>query len=403
MLFRSALLSIAFWTVFVGGLRLTVIPPEDCGQQDVNSLEEAAIAAAQWIEHSQKPDGTYVYEYNAETNTETSDYNEIRHAGVTMSIYQAAGRLQLPGALDTGDKALAWMQDRLVRRHGWALLAPGGNGGQLGANALMLVGLTERRAATGDSQYDELMHELARLIVAIQRDNGSFSYGWDLIKDAPQPGTSKYYPGEALWALALMHNHFPGEGWDVAARKALGYIANHRDEDENIEYPPWADQWAGYGIGEVARWGGLTDDVIDYAHRLAARFGLLVRTEAQRQGSWYGSLLRGRDSRGAGAGTWVEGLGGLWRAAQYDDRLSDIEGDIRARTICSAGIMVARQFTGQQAEAYANPALVEGAWFRDGVTRMDDQQHALSGILYAIDIINDNPIREPQPLASPFP
>ena len=88
------MLSIAFWTVFISGLRMTVVPPEDCGSQDVNSLEEAAIAAANWIERSQNLDGSYVYEYNADTDTGSSDYNEVRHAGVTVSLYQAAGRLQ---------------------------------------------------------------------------------------------------------------------------------------------------------------------------------------------------------------------------------------------------------------------------------------------------------------------
>ncbi len=403
VLFRSAILSVAFWVVFISGLRLTVVPPEDCGSRDVDTLENAAIAAAQWIERSQKPDGTYVYEYNADTDTESTEYNEVRHAGVTAGLYQAAGRLQLPGALAAGDRALGWMQDRLVRKHGWALLAPDGNSGQLGSNALMLVGLTERRSATGDKQYDELMHELARFITAVQHDDGSFSPGWDLVSDQPQGGTSTYYPGESLWALTLMHNAFPGEGWDTAARKALDYIATRRDDAENISYPPWADQWAGYGMGEIARWGGLTDAEIDYAHRLAARFGLLVRTEAQRQGSWYGSLLRGRDSRGAGAGTWIEGLGGIWRAAQYDNRLSDIADDIEERTTCVAGIMADRQMTGEQAASYANSSLVEGAWYRDGVTRVDDQQHTFSGLLYTVDMLNDNPIREPQPLASPFP
>ena len=165
--------------MFIGGLRLTVVPPEDCGSRDVASLENAAIAAANWIERSQKPDGTYVYEYNADTNTESTEYNEVRHAGVTMGLYQAAGRLQLPGALAAGDKAVGWMEGHLIRKHGWALLAPAGDTGPLGGNALMLIGLTERRAVTGDKKYDDLMHELARFITAVEKDDGSFAPGWD--------------------------------------------------------------------------------------------------------------------------------------------------------------------------------------------------------------------------------
>jgi hypothetical protein len=403
VLFRSATLSIAFWIVFLTGLRFTVIPPEDCGSHDIASLQSAAEAAAGWMERAGKPDGSYVYEYNKDADQESPDYNEVRHAGITMALYQAYSRLGDENALTVADRALGWMQDRLIRAHGWALLSVDGETGQLGSDALMLVGLTERRAATNDTQYDELMHELARFIVAVEHDDGSFAPGWDMRSDQMQPGTSTYYPGESLWALTLMHNEFPSESWDVAARKALDYIATRRDDAENIKYPPWADQWAGYGIGEIARWGGLTDAEVDYAHRLAARFGLLTRTEAQRQGSWYGSALRGRDSRGAGAGTWIEGLGGLWRASQFDSRLADIAGDIKERTACAAGIMADRQYTGEDAANYADPSLVEGAWFRDGLTRMDDQQHTFSGIIYTIDMLQGDPIRAPHTTPTPAP
>ena len=37
----------------------------------------------------------------------------------------------------------------------------------------------------------------------------------------------------------------------------------------------------------------------------------------------------------------------------------------------------------EAAAAWDSPTLVEGAWFRYDVTRMDDQQHALSGLLVA--------------------
>jgi hypothetical protein len=36
--------------------------------------------------------------------------------------------------------------------------------------------------------------------------------------------------------------------------------------------------------------------------------------------------------------------------------------------------------------ASSGPGRVEGAWFRDGETRMDDQQHALAGLLRTIPI-----------------
>ena len=108
---------------------------------------------------------------------------------------------------------------------------------------------------------------------------------------------------------------------------------------------------------------------------------MLVRYESQKDG-WPLPFIDAR-ARGAGLGVWVEGLGALARAAERDDRLADI--DRRSTHACSAvpALLAARQPDRRAAAAWDSPTLVEGAWFRYDVTRMDDQQHALSGLLVA--------------------
>lgn len=403
VLFRSALLSAAFWVVFLAGLRVTVVPPEGCGQDSETDIQRAAVLAAAWMKSNQNPDGSYVYLYYSDSDSIPADYNEVRHAGVTMSLYQAAGRLQDPEAMAAADNAMQWMRDRLVREHGWAALAPYPGRASLGASALMLVGLAERRLATHDPVNDELMHELASFIAAMQRDDGGFRIAYDFNTDEPDTvNTSRYFPGESLWALALMHEAFPGEGWDVRARAALNFITTMRDDVENVDFPPLADQWAAYGIGEMVEWG-LTDQQVDYARRLAARFGLLVRTESERQGSWYGHKVRGRYARASGVGTWVEGLAALWRASQVDPRLADIAEPVKDRLQCVSGILAERQVSITESQDYPRPELAAGAWFRDNETRMDDQQHAFSGLIYTLDALRGNPVREPQLPGFPRP
>lgn len=401
MLFQSVSLSIAFWIVFLTGLRLTVAPPEGCGQDNEAAIRNAAVLAAEWMTTNQWNDGTYVYIYNARTDETPGSYNEVRHAGVTMALYQAAGHLGDTEALSTADRGLAWMQDHLERRHGWAALVIGGDRAQLGASALMLVGLAERRLATHDTQYDGLMNELGTFIREQQRDDGGFYVAWQFDTDGPDTvGTSRYYPGEALWALALMHEAFPDAGYEQPARRALQFITTLRDEVEGVEFPPLADQWAAYGIGEMVEWG-LTDQQADYARRLAARFGLLVRTESQREGSWFGQAARGRKVRGAGIGTWEEGLAALWRASRQDERLADLSDPIVERLRCMGGIMADRQVTPEEAQRFASPEHAAGAWFRDGETRMDDMQHVFSGLIYTLDAMAGNPVREPQQTVGP--
>ncbi len=396
MLLRSPRWTGAFWIAWLAILRLVVIPPERRGTEDEATIRRAAEGATAWMVRHQRPDGSYLYEYDRGRDATSSDYNEVRHAGVTMALYQAAGRMRDASALAAADRGLAWMEAGLVRRGDWVALAPGRRSAPLGASALMLVGLTERRLLTGDHGHDDRMRELARFLVSEQAADGSFSRGYDLVADAVERGSSTYYPGESLWALALTNDAFPGEGWDRAADAALHYIATRRDEDEGEDYPPFNDQWAAYGIAELARTGKLDAAEIDYAHRLAARFGLLARTEAQRAGSGRGELLRGELSRGARAGTWLEGLAALWRASRLDPRLADLSAPLADRARALAGIMAARQSTREDAAAFPRPALVEGAWFSDDETRMDDQQHAFSGLLYTLDVVEGRAAREPE-------
>ena len=45
------------------------------------------------------------------------------------------------------------------------------------------------------------------------------------------------------------------------------------------------------------------------------------------------------------------------------------------------------QQVGDEAAAAASPDRVDGAWFVDGVTRMDDQQHAISALLRTVAVV----------------
>lgn len=379
--------TLGLWAVGAVALRAIVIPPEHCPPITPDMAHQSAVAAARWIERAQLPDGRYVYEYDREANVEPGGYNVVRHAGVTMSLYQLAAEGDLSG-METADRGLGWMIENLIRHDDWAALRDPYTGNvKLGASALMLAGLEQRRIATGDPQYDDLMRDLARFMLVLQLDDGAFLELWDPATGQPNPNQrSKYATGEAFWALTLMHEIFPGEGWDEPARKVADYLALHRDDVENLKFPPWADQWAAYGLSEMADWP-LSDEQLAYARRLAERFGLLIRAESQRTESWWSELWHGRQARAAGMGTWVEGLTSLWLLAETDPRMADMRDKIAERAACGAGMLYERQVTAEEAHGGARPELLEGAWFTEGVTRMDDQQHALSGLIRSVDII----------------
>jgi hypothetical protein len=137
----------------------------------------------------------------------------------------------------------------------------------------------------------------------------------------------------------------------------------------------------------MATWG-LSESEVRYLQSLAARFGLLVRTDAARRDTWWSRRIHGRQARAAGLGTWGEGLAGLHRASLADSRLAPLRPAIEERLTCAAGMLRDRQIDTAEAAVAPDRRRAEGAWFTDGVTRMDDQQHALSALLLASLILS---------------
>ena len=84
----------------------------------------------------------------------------------------------------------------------------------------------------------------------------------------------------------------------------------------------------------------------------------------------------------AGLGTLGEGLGGIHRLAERDPDLDVDRDDVAARLACVAGMLVARQ-------TQSDDPRLDGAWFRNDITQVDDQQHAISALLAATAVLED--------------
>jgi small neutral amino acid transporter SnatA (MarC family) len=367
-------------------------PPESCPTVDVAELRSSARETVGWFTRNQQPDGTWLYLYDADSDTTAADYNAVRHMGADMGLYQAASA-GVPGALEAADRGTAWALERLVERDGWA--APRHRGEvSSGATALLVAGLAERRADTGDHRHDELLARLGRFLLDQTEPSGAVLAYYDLGAGRPVPRVySKYYTGETYWALARLHRLFPDGPWGEAATRIGAYLATRRDVDEDL-WPPIPDHWAAYGLAETVAFGDrgdghpLTDAELAYARRQAGLFGSQVRWVSQRFGPW-GVVVRGPHvPRGGGYGVLGEGLTGLWRVAEADSRLADLRAPLAERATCIAGLAVREQSDAIEARDGAAPERVRGAWFRDGETRMDDQQHALSALLRTVTIVD---------------
>jgi len=382
-----------------GGLRAFVVQPERCGEPSSDDLRAAAALAVGWLADHQAADGTFLYRYDVAAGRDLGGYNVVRHAGVVMSLEQAASAgVAAEAAAAASDRGTAWGIEQMVPAAGGVALTDDTRTVvPVGASALWVAALVERRERTGDPVHDRLLHDLGTFLAATVQPDGSVAASWDPRTDAAVPGErSPFFTGEVFWALARLHALFPGEGWDEPAERIAGYVATVRDEVEGYE-PGLPDHWAAYGFAVVAAWpdrddgSPLTAAEVAYARRQAGFQSMQVRYESQRVDGWFTHVTRGRPALGAGAGTIGEALGNWWLVTVREPALAGVRAVVGERTVCMAGVLARRQIDPAEAAAYPDPARAVGAWTQFGITQMDDQQHALSALLLAVPILEEEP------------
>ena len=373
------------WAVGIGAFVVVLTPPEECPEVDVAAVDGAIEGAARWAATNQDATGRFTYGYDRDRDQVSQAYNLVRHAGMVNSLFQVAAAGDDRFA-DAAERGLDFMLDRLVTTtDGASAFAEQGDSAKIGATGLLVASLHHRRLVTGGDAHDDLMRAAGRFLRGQIEEGGSILAFWDPRTGLPVPDLySAFGTGEAFWALALLDESFPGEGWGADARRIGRYVAVDRRQHEDL----WLripDHWAAYGFSALGT--GLAEPEITYLRRLAGDFGLMTRFESSRQADTPGGWLRGPDALGAGVGALGEGLGSLWRLAQVEPRLADLADDLQERSDCVAGLLTARQVSADAAATMPSPDLAAGAWFHGGYTQVDDQQHAISALLVAREVL----------------
>jgi hypothetical protein len=375
---RRLWLLLAACALVLGVARATVAAPETCPAPSAAEARAAALAGAHWLVANQLSDGSYRY-LVSDSGEDLGGYSNVRHAGATLALYEAARAADDPRLLSAADRGAEWMMQRLQSRDDWSALDEGG-AAPLGGSALMLAALAERRLYTGDTRYDDTMRALGRFLLAMQRPNGDFSVFYDFGTDErDEVQISQYYAGESLWALALLQNALPDESFRAAAIRAAQFISTERNDRDFVPVGPLNDHWAAHGFAEMADWP-ISDAAANYARLLYGRFQLLIRNEAQKDSGAPYRWLHAPRRRSAALGTWVEGQAALTALSRTDPRVDDLRRATLESTECGAGVLVARQ-------RHSNNPRTSGAWFAHGETRVDDQQHAITGLLGLADLL----------------
>jgi hypothetical protein len=386
---RRVRAGVVTWVSILVVLRLFVVQPERCGDPTATDIREAATHTVNWFVRNQGLEGRWLYRYDAARDLDLGGYNLSRHAGVTLSLYQAAA-VGIPGAFESAERGSRYLAELLIPAGGGRAVDVRVDEIPIGPSALWALALGERRLLTGEDVYDDTLRDLGRFLQSQIESNGAVSERWNRGLDRPVAGAySPFFTGEAYFALARLELLFPGEGWAGAADRVGRYLAIERDEAED-RFPAVSDHWAAYGLAETAMRRPLTGEEADYAHTLGGIFGPQIRYASQRTQSWFTHRTRGRQTLGAGLGTLGEGSTSLWVLSSQEDAVAELRPAAAERSLCVAAMLIERQVDPSEANgAFADQRRVVGAWFQFDITQMDDQQHALSALLRALPVLEE--------------
>ena len=229
------------------------------GEVTSDDLRTACILGGRALVATQRASGRFDYYYypaqdrRYSSRRKRDEYNYLRHAGTTYSLFQLYQATGLDEFADAAENATQWML-RFIRR------APDGSfsypyyAGQskLGGAGLALLALVERAEATGKTDQDKTMDELAAFIASMQREDGSFdSYYEPNPKRKAKVRTSIYYPGEAILALIRLHALRGRPDALAVAVKGADYLVDKRWDLLGIQITIPPDAWLMLALSDL--------------------------------------------------------------------------------------------------------------------------------------------------------
>lgn len=340
-------------------------------------LLQAARAGGDYLLRIQKQDGGFNYYYDAaEDRFDSRRYNIVRHAGTAAALFDLYAVTRDSRYSESARRAMRFLVTRFrraPRTQGSYVLDYDGKA-KLGANGLALVALTrqiEILPASGDRRNAEA---LARLILTLQRKDGSFEMRYALPGNEQTQWESLYYPGEAMLGLIRLYGLNHDTRLLNAARRGADYLIGRQQKMNELPADAWFMQAleALFNIGREKKY-------VD--HALALAEAMIAGQYAEDAPEGFAGGFGPGSPRATPAASRAEGLVAAYRLARRtsDARAPKIAASLRA----SARFQLTQQLT-VDTDGVRNPRLAAGG-FREGLTsmkvRIDYVQHNISSLL----------------------
>lgn len=348
-------------------------------------LLKASRAGGDYLIRAQNRDGSFHYSYNPlEDRASERAYNILRHAGTAISLFDLYAATGDSRYVNSARRALGYLKTRYrpARETGGVYVIDNDGKAKLGANGLALVALTKQMEFDPKSSDRESAAQLAALILAMQRKDGSFESYYQVQGDEPRENVSLYYPGEAILGLAQLYKHNGDKRLLDAARRGAIYLIE--SQSRLRELPP--DAWL---IQALEALHSIEREPRYLIHAMALSEAMIDEqyTETDREG--FSGAFRPGLPRATPAASRAEGMLAAYRIARLtnDAHLSRIASALKL----SAKFQLSQQFDRDNSFFLPDAERAAGG-FREGLAsmrvRIDFVQHNISSLLGISAILN---------------
>ncbi len=357
----------------------------------------APISAPPGSPSTIQPDGSFPYFYYPERNQyDSSNYNEVRHAGATYSLFQACTLFDDPTIRAAAEGATEYIVNASVSVPIGGAAYLYGTLNKLGGQGLALVALLERRRATGQSDLDDIIDSLATFLLQMELadDPGRYHQSYEATgQERRLTPNSHYYPGEALLATTRLAHHFPDGPWLDVSIRAADYLLYRKDGDIIAAgRVPREDHWLTMALADLYR---LHPDPA-YATVAFMQADAMIRNQipATDPYPWrIGGSFRAPEINFTSTATKAEAMNAAWD-------LAHVIGDESAAARISTGalrtiqFLMRVQYTADNTSHFRAPERVIGAWAQDAAEsriRLDFVQHNISALMGSYALLTGFP------------
>lgn len=389
------------------------------GRVDADDIYDTATRMTDYLVRVLDEQGKFDYEYYADSDKSSPDYNIVRHAGTAYSIFFTHRYTGDPKYLEAGQRAKKYIIENLKYQehvpmpyHAKEGAVPPpfpesdgsvkllalvqGERVALGATALALLAFSEIPTDALDPADAERIRHMVNFTWYLQCESGGFYTDYDEARTMKCPDPQPlYFPGETLLALNSLYQVRPDPAYLKLSEKSIGF------ELQRFYDGTWPDHWVMQALDlmqanqpEKAK----QDNWSDAAHQMAKKY---IATQYMYDRDYApdppdlelegGYRARGGPPRNTPTGSRSEAVAGVWRLLKRAGRDEDAK-PLGDHLLAAAHFLTQEMYRPENVYYLKDPD--QAMWglrgsMVDPTIRIDFNQHALVGLWGAWEVALD--------------